>query len=185
MRSLLVFYVDVLGVDHAFIFLGLTVTARLAVALSGASARTWLRSLRRFIHLLGQLMRSLGQGLASLIHLALVVRLQSLLGVSQSIFNVAALRTRDLVAMFFQHLFDVVDHGIKLILRLDLFALGLVLCRMRISFFGHAIDFFLAEARRRRNRDLLVLAGGVVFRGHIEDSICVDIKRHLNLRYAA
>src|SRR6266513_1621125 len=46
----------------------------------------------------------------------------------------------------------------------------------------HALDFLFAQTRRRRDRDLLIFAGGVVFRRNIEDTVRVDVERHLNLR---
>src|ERR1700722_5885883 len=73
---LLVLHVHVLGVDHAFVFL-LALAVAAGVAACGCT-RSWTcprRRLRRFIHLLGQLMRSLGQRLARLVHGCLIVRL--------------------------------------------------------------------------------------------------------------
>ena len=40
------------------------------------------------------------------------------------------------------------------------------------------------RARRRSDRDLLVLARGVVLRRHVQDAVGVDIKRHFDLRNA-
>ena len=55
---------------------------------------------------------------------------------------------------------------------------------MCIGFLGHALDFVLAEAGRRRNRDLLVFLRGRIFRGHVEDAIGVNVERYLNLGHA-
>src|SRR5207302_757550 len=92
--SLLLLHIHVLSVDHALVLLGLAVATVVA-----ASTRTWRRALpwrssrrlRCLVHLFGQLVRGLGQLLASLIHLRLVVRLQRLLGVSDRIFDVSSL----------------------------------------------------------------------------------------------
>ena len=55
--------------------------------------------LRRLVHLLGQLVRSLGQRFARLVHARLVVRLQRLLGIGQRVLNLAAFGARDLIAL--------------------------------------------------------------------------------------
>ena len=86
--------------------------------------------------------------------------------------------------MLFEHLLHAIDHGVELVLGLDLFALRLVFGGMRVSFLGHALDFFLAQAGRRGDRNLLVLARGHVFRGHVEDAVGIDVERHFNLRHA-
>src|SRR5579872_656375 len=82
---LLVFHVHVFRVDHAFVFLGLTVSAWFA---TGGGARRWTarsrsrRRLGRLVHLLSQLVRGCGQFLARFVHGRLVVRLERLLGVA-------------------------------------------------------------------------------------------------------
>src|SRR5208337_1491554 len=101
--SLLVFNIHVLSVDHAFIFLLTAAAVRArssSVRRRTRPTRPACRSLRLrcLVHFFGQLVRSLGQGLASLIHLRLVVRLQRFLGVSQRILHVAAVRARDLIS---------------------------------------------------------------------------------------
>src|ERR1700733_6630507 len=127
---LLVVHVHVLSVDHAFIFL-LTAavrTRRRTGPIGRRAARPRSRRslrLRCLIHFLGQLVRSLGQVLAGLIHLRLVVRVQRLL--------------------------DVVDHAVELILGFNRVTLRLVLGCMRVGFLRHALDLFLRQTRRRRN----------------------------------
>src|SRR5580658_5366009 len=66
----LVLDVDVLGVDYALILFGLAVATRTR-ARTRARSRPWGR-LSGLVHLLGQLVGSLGQSFASLVHLCLV-----------------------------------------------------------------------------------------------------------------
>src|SRR5207302_1199596 len=103
---LLVFNIHVLGVDHAFVFLlrllTLAVPTRSRFSASWSSSRS-ARRLRSLIHLLRQLVRSGSQLLARRIHLRLVAAFDGLLRVRQCVFDVAALRALDLVAMLFQH----------------------------------------------------------------------------------
>ena len=130
-------------------------------------------------------MRGLSERFACVIHLRLVARLERLLGIRNRVLHIATLAAGDLISLLAQHLLDLVDQRVELVLGLDLLALGFVLSRVRIRVLGHALDFLLRQARRRRNRDLLVLARGHVFRGHVQDAVRVDVERHLNLRHAA
>src|ERR1019366_1865398 len=109
---------------------------------------------------------------------------ERLLGVAQGIFHLATLFAADLVAVLAQHLLDLVNHAVELVPALDLFLLGLVFRGVRIGFFRHALYFFLAQAGRRRDRDFLVFAGGIVLRHHVQDAVGVDVKRHLDLRHS-
>src|SRR5437588_404581 len=49
----------------------------------------------------------------------------------------------------------------------------------------HLVDLFLAETRRRGDRDFLFAASAHVFRRHIDDAIRVDVESHFDLRNAA
>src|SRR5579863_1931934 len=142
---LLVFDVYVLSIDHAFVFLSLTVAAGVAAG-SSTRRRTTRRRLRRLVHLFGQLVRRLGQGLASLLHGRLVVRLQGLLGVGHGVFYVAALRSGDFISVLAQHLFHVVEHAVELVLGVDRLACRFVFSRVRVGFFRHALDFVLRQS---------------------------------------
>src|SRR2546425_7079234 len=170
---LLVFYIHVLGVDHAFVFLRLAIATRRSTRFrrrpsSGTRTRSCPRtSLGRLVHLLGQLVRSLGQTLARLVHGGLIVRLQRFLGVGNRVFHIAAFGARDLVALLAQHLLHAVNHGVELVAGLDLFAPGLVFGRVSFGVFRHALNFVLAQTARRRDRNFLVLARGHVFLGYV------------------
>src|SRR5208282_5661917 len=156
---LLVFHVHVLSVDHTFIFLltaAVAARSRTVTRTTRPSTRRRTLRLRRLVHLLSQLVRSLGEGLARLIHLRLVVRFQRLLGICQRVLYIATLRTGDLVPVLAQHFLDAVNHAVELVLGLDRLARRLVLGRVRVRFLGHALDFFLRQPGRRRNRNLLV-----------------------------
>ena len=150
-RLLLRFDVHVLGVDHPFVFL-LAPAIRTRLRSSARTcARARLRSARglsRFVHLLSQLVRGGSQAFARLVHLPLVVRLERLLGISQSVFDISAFRAGDLIAVLAQHLLDVVDHRVELVLGLDRLARCLVFGRVRVGFFRHALDLVLRQARR-------------------------------------
>src|SRR5438445_11587737 len=112
MTSIFLFFnIYVLGVDHAFIFLGLTIAARLRACFCSwrwtcASGRA---RLSRLVHLLGQLMRGLGQRFPSAIHLPFVVGLECFLRVGQRVLPLSAFGAGDLVTRLTQHFLDLVD----------------------------------------------------------------------------
>src|SRR5882757_3718204 len=159
----LVIHVDVLGVYDAFVFL-LLAFGRMAVG-GGIGRWSACRSRSRlagFVHLFGQFVRGGGQSFAGLVHRSFVGAFQRLLGVGDGSLDVAALGAGNFVAVLAQHFLHVVSHGIELVLGLDFLALGLVFCGVRFGVLRHAVDFFFAQARRRRDRNLLVLPRGVV-----------------------
>src|SRR5947207_5700728 len=127
-------------------------------------------------------MRGLGQRFAGTIHLRFVVRLKRFLRVGKRVLHLSTLGAGDLVARLTQHFLDLVDHGIELIASVDFLALGLVVGGMRLGIFRHALDFLFAQTRRRRDRDLLIFAGGVVFRLNVVYAVRVDVERAINLR---
>src|SRR5580658_10526768 len=125
---LLVFHVHVLSVDHAFVLLLTAAVAARSRAVCWTARPTTRRTLRLrcLVHFLGQLVRSLGQVLASLIHLRLVVRFQRLLGISHRILHIATIRTRNLVARIAHHLLDALNNVVQLVLGVDRLTLSLV-----------------------------------------------------------
>src|SRR5215469_12399903 len=154
-RLFLLIDVHILGVDHALVFLFL---ARAGIRAGlGFGARSSLRSLRRLVHGLRKLVRGLGQALTGRVHDARIRALDGFLRVRQSRFHRGLLVARDLVPMLLQHLLDVVDEAVELVAGFDLFALGLVFGGVRLGFLGHALYLFLAQTRRRCDRDLLIL----------------------------
>src|SRR5580692_6257274 len=123
----LVFDVYILGVDDSFVLLGVTI-GRGSRSSAGSCLRTRSRRalrLCRFVHVLSQLVRGLGQRLAGFVHGCLVAAFQRLLGVGNRVFDITTFRAGDLVALLAQHLLDSIHHGIELILGIDRFALGL------------------------------------------------------------
>src|SRR5579872_4958297 len=114
-----VFHVDVLCVDHSLVLLLTTpVRAWLGTCTctwsSARTARLAALGLRRLVHLLGQLMGSLGQSFTRPIHLRLVIRFQRFLGIGHRVLDLATLRTGDFVSVLTQHLLGVLDHAVEL-----------------------------------------------------------------------
>jgi hypothetical protein len=65
--------------------------------------------------------------------------------------------------------------GLRLVLGLEAFCLG-----------NHALDILLRKAALLvGDRDLVFLAGRLLNGRHVQDAVCVNVKRHLNLRNTA
>ncbi|ACO33777.1 NAD-specific glutamate dehydrogenase domain protein [Acidobacterium capsulatum ATCC 51196] len=179
---LLLVHVHVLGVDHAVVLLLLGLRFAGGRFARGSRAGSGVG----LVHGLGQLVRRGGQLLARGVQfLGRRSAFERLLGVSQGGLHFGLLLTRNLVAVLLQHLLDVVDEVVELVAGLDLVALGLVFGRVRLGFLGHALHLFLAESRGGGDGDLLVLAGGRILRGHVQNAVGVDVKGDLDLRHAA
>src|SRR5690606_37407156 len=91
---------------------------------------------------------------------------------------------RGLVAQLRQRLLGRVDQRVGLVARLDQLAPLLVLGAVRLGVLHHLLDLGLRQAARRLDADLLLLAGRLVLRGHVQDAVRVDVERDLDLRYA-
>ncbi|MPM60494.1 hypothetical protein SDC9_107345 [bioreactor metagenome] len=56
---------------------------------------------------------------------------------------------------------------------------------MSLGFFHHAFDIVLLQVGRGSDGHFLFAAGGLVFGGHVDDTVSVNIKGHFYLRDAA
>src|SRR5262249_16829495 len=82
----------------------------------------------------------------------------------------------ELAAGVLAHALGGVDRLVGAIPRLDLFPALLVFVSVRLGFPHHAFDLVLAEAARRRDGDLLFLAGAEILRLHVDDAVRVDVE---------
>src|SRR6266516_3506565 len=90
----------------------------------------------------------------------------------------------ELVDPLFRVLLYLVHHGVEAVATLDLLAAPLVLGGVGLRVLDHLVDVLVAEARRRLDADLLLLAGRLVLRRHVQDAVGVDVERDLDLRHA-
>src|SRR5215472_9700486 len=163
----LLFVVDIdeLGVDYVVfsaVFLAL-IAARLAAI--GGGLLPGLRG-GGFIHRFGQLMAGSGQPVGRRVDAVRIVLVDRLFGLGERVFDFLGLGLAHLAAMLLERLFDVVDHGIGLVLGLDGVALLAVIGRVGLSILGHLLDFVLGQARGRGDGDLLLVVGALVLSGH-------------------
>src|SRR5215468_8218844 len=56
---------------------------------------------------------------------------------------------------------------------------------MRFGVFNHAVDVCIRETARGLDADLLLLAGGLVFRRDLHDPVRIDVECYFDLRHAA
>src|SRR5579875_689056 len=181
---LLISHIDELGIHH--VVFGML--ARLGTCLS-ARLRSCARPVRtrtlRLVHRLGQLVARRGQLICRRVDLIEVAVGNRLLDVLDRGFHLLRIRFGDLVAMFLQHLLDVVNHRVRPIPSFNLILLLPVVGRVRFGVARHLLYLVLAQARRRCDRDLLFVIRGAILRGHVQDSVRVNVERYLNLRNAA
>ena len=71
------------------------------------------------------------------------------------------------------------------VLRVNGFLLLLVLGCMGLGFLDHAVNIFLAHAAVGLNGDLLLLARAQVFRGHVHDTVGINIEGDLDTGHSA
>merc|ERR1719498_735330 len=88
----------------------------------------------------------------------------------------------------------VVVHGVlhvvrvvlEAVLRLDLLLVLLVLSLVLLRLLDHALDVLLRQAALVVGEgDLVLLAGGLVLGGDVEDAVGVDVEAHVDLGHAA
>src|SRR5260370_1018088 len=94
-------------------------------------------------------------------------------------------RRVDLVGPFLRVLLHLIHQGVEPVAALDLVAAPLVLGGVRLRVLHHLVDILLPEPGRGLDADLLLLARGLVPRGHVQDAVRVDVERDLDLRHAA
>ena len=87
--------------------------------------------------------------------------------------------------MLAQALLDAVDSGFALVLGLHQLQLLLVFGGVQFRVLDHLLDFFFRQTGVGLDGDLVFLASALVLGGHVQDTVGVDVKSHLNLGRAA
>src|SRR5262249_34339905 len=179
----------VLGVDDVVLAAAFAARRAALTAARGRGLAAGRRSGRAPVERLGPLLRRLLQPLARalaprrLLWIAAVV-VDRVLGVLQRALQLGAIGLGDLVAVLVEVLLHLERERLELVARLDrlapLLVLGLVLRRV----LHHALDLGLRQTRRRRDGDVLGLAGRLVLRRHVDDAVRVDVEGDLDLRHA-
>src|SRR5437773_5536301 len=80
---------------------------------------------------------------------------------------------------------DLVGYRVGGVTRFNLFAPPAVFFGMGLRVGDHPVDLFLRKLSRAADRDLLLFAALLVFRGHRQDAVCIDIEGDFDLRRAA
>src|SRR2546429_2319211 len=168
----------VVGVDDVAFFL----------LFAGRRAVRWCTGWSRGPCALVDVLPDLLQGFIEVVHLALQVlgvralgrALQRLeLGVD---LGLDVFRDPGLVVL--DHLLGLADHVVRLVAKLDLFALGAVLGGVRLCLLDHPVDLVLVQGRGSRDRDGLLAASALVLRLDVEDAVGVEVEGDLDLGHA-
>src|ERR1019366_4908280 len=153
------------GVHYIIFFLFLLRTG----AAGRRSSTGFLRG--RLVHRFGQFVARCGEFVGSGVELDGIVLVHRLLGLRESVLNVLGVFIADLVAMFLQRLFDVVNHRVGAVAGLDLVALLAIVGGVGLRVLGHLLDFILGQTRRRGDGDLLLVIGRPVLGRHVQDAV--------------
>jgi len=84
--------------------------------------------------------------------------------------------------MLLKLLLSVVDHGIRLVLKVDDLSPLLVGSLGSLGLLDHAVDVGVGETTAGFDCDRAGLSGGLVLGGDIHDAVCIDVEGHLDLR---
>ena len=128
-------------------------------------------------------MRSGREGLHGRFHGFDVVSLHGLFHAVNRFLNVGFLFLGNFISVLLEIFFRSIDQGIGLISDFHGFAAFFILFGMRLGIFHQLIDFFLAQAARRRDLDGLFFLGGHVFGRNVDDPVRVDVECDFNLRH--
>merc|ERR1719261_2445650 len=122
-----------------------------------------------------------------LVLLSKLVLVQPVQGLLHSRLDLLLVTSLELVSQLF--LCEGVAHGkavvLQTVLGLDLATVLLILSTELLGLLNHAIDLCLRQtALLVGDGDLVGLASGLVLSGDIEDTVCINVKGHLDLRNA-
>src|SRR5207237_2403818 len=149
---------------------------RLATAAGGAGRLTRGRS--------GQSLRRARERLLRAANTIHVAALQGVTCLGQRALGLRTLGVGQLRSLLGEQTLDGIRERVGLVAQLDFLPALRVVLRVGFRFLDHALDIALAQPRRRRDGDLLLLAAGLVLRGHVQDAVGVDVERDLDLREA-
>src|SRR3984893_6992382 len=91
----------------------------------------------------------------------------------------------ELLAILANHLFRLIQNAVQAIARLDLFHTSAIILGVRFRLHAHLLGFFLGQAARSGDGDLLLLVGRFVLGADVQDAVRVDVKSDFDLRRPA
>src|SRR5690625_4790576 len=98
--------------------------------------------------------------------------------------NLVLVLFRDLVSEFIQLLSRGEDQAVRLVQLFNTLTDLLVLVRMLFGGLLHLLHLFITQSGALLNTDALLFSGALILRTYIEHTVGINIKCHLNLRYA-
>src|SRR5581483_11825117 len=123
--------------------------------------------------------------LSLLLDYALVIALQCGADVRDSRLNTTSFGWINLVTQVLQGLLYSVNHAVRFVPCFNQLTEPLVFLGMSFRVTDHPLDLVLVETAGGLDDDLLLLAGGLVLRGHIQNTVRVDVEGHFDLRQPA
>ena len=116
--------------------------------------------------------------------LIFIVTFERLLCRLHRFFDLGLFSGLDLIAILGQRLADLMDHRFALIASVSQLDPLLVIGRIGLGILDHLLDLGLRQTRIGLDRDLVFFAGRLVFGRHMQNTVGINVKGHLNLRCA-
>ncbi len=130
-------------------------------------------------------MQRLCEGLRIGFDLLHIIALEGFLQLRNGIVDLLHLGRIRLVADFLYSLFCLVHQRLCIVPSCDSFLALLVVFLVQLGVLLHPLNFFIRQAGRRGNIDLLFLPRAQILGGYMDNAVRIDIKGDLNLRYAS
>ena len=132
-----------------------------------------------------QLLGSLGQRLHFRFNIGFIFTFQRSFQRGQRRLDSGFIVSRQFIACFFNLLTRAVQQVVTLVTGLyQFFKLTVSLC-VSFSIAYHFLNFFFVQTRRGFDSDLLLFTAVFVFRGHMQDTVSIDVESHFDLRHTA
>src|ERR1700737_2533816 len=196
-RTLAFVHVHVFGTDHtpglpAWRAAACCVRAwstRSALSARASSRRACLfraaSRLRALVELFSDLVQRAFQVLSSGAQFGYAALVDGFLGVFDGGFRGLHVCFAELLAILADHLFRLVQNAVQAIARLDFFHTPAIVLGVRFGLHAHLLGFFLGQAARSSDGDLLLLVGRFVLGANVQDAVRVDVKSDFDLRRPA
>src|SRR5271165_860292 len=101
------------------------------------------------------------------------------------VFHAFLLIGRQFITEFRELFFALIGQVVRRVARLGGFTGFPVLFGVRLSVLAELLHLVFRESAAAGDRDFLLFAGAEIFRGYVQDAVCIDVECHLNLRHTS
>src|SRR6202162_2893153 len=163
--------------------------SRSALSASASSRRAGLfraaSRLRALVELFSDLVQRAFQILSSGAQFRHAALVDGFLGLFDGALRALHVCFAQLLAILADHLFRLVQNAVQAIACLDLLHTPAIVLGVRFRLHAHLLGFFLGQAARSGDGDLLLLGGRFVLGADVQNTVRVDVKSDFDLRRPA